>query len=70
MLNGQTKIIEIRTDETVGKMKDMICDFNGILPRDQVLMYAGKQLEDWRTLESYKIERESMVHFVLRLCGD
>ena len=66
--NGVTLTLEVKDSETIDNVKTMISDIlvGQIRPDQQLLTFAGRELQDDMTLSHYNIQNKSTLHVVTR----
>ena len=67
MITGKVMSIYVPADATTEQLKQLVEEREGYPAEDQRMIFAGKGLENGRSLSDYNIMNESTVHMVLRL---
>jgi hypothetical protein len=68
-IDGKTRTIQVQTNSTIAEIKQQMQQKEGLSPDDQRLIFAGKNLDDTKTLMDYNIGKDSTIHLVLRVRG-
>eukprot|EP00049_Salpingoeca_infusionum_P005655 m.95035 g.95035 ORF g.95035 m.95035 type:complete len:78 (-) comp13037_c0_seq1:212-445(-) len=68
-LAGRLVEIDVEPTDTIERVKEKVEEKQGIPPEQQRLIYSGKQMNDDKTIEDYKVPSGAVVHLVLALRG-
>lgn len=69
LLTGTQTEIDIDSTDTIARIKERVEEKDGIDPRQQRLIFGGKQLADDKRADEYNIEGGSVLHLVIALRG-
>lgn len=68
-LQGQTLTVNADTADTIQAVKERIAAKENLPAGEQRLVYAGKQLDETRSLQDYNIQENATLHLLMRLKG-